>query len=54
MQPEWQTVQTPDQTVFVLKEQSDLGLHCLLRPICPTVKAFNATTMSQQQIYLDL
>ena len=24
----------PDQTAY-LQKQSDLGLHCLLRPICP-------------------
>ena len=27
-----------DQTIrLLLEEQSDLGLHCLLRPICPNI-----------------
>ena len=30
---EWQTVQTLIRLLF--QKQSDLGLHCLLRPICP-------------------
>ena len=27
----------PDQTGSSLEEQSDLGLHCLLRPVCPKI-----------------
>ena len=26
---------------LLLKEQSDLGLHCLLRPICPNILNFD-------------
>ena len=29
----------PDQTA-PFKEQSDLGLHCLLRPTCPNIKHY--------------
>ena len=32
----------PTQTA-PFKEQSDLGLHCLLRPICPNTKEFYGT-----------
>ena len=38
MQMVWQTVQTLIR--LLLWEQSDLGLHCLLRPRCPNVKIF--------------
>ena len=31
----------PDQTAL-LKEQSDLGLHCLPRPVCPKFSNFMA------------
>ena len=33
----WQTLQTLIR--LLLEEQSDLGLHCLLRPISPTTLA---------------
>ena len=36
MQMEWETVD-PNQTapLEAVEEQSDLGLHCLPRPVCP-------------------
>ena len=33
MQMEWQTVKTLIRRL--LEEQSDLGLHCLPKPVCP-------------------
>ena len=35
MQTEYQTEKTLIR--LLLEEQSDLGLHCLLRPICPNI-----------------
>ena len=32
----------PDQTL--LQKQSDLGLHCLLRPICPNTQNLYGTS----------
>ena len=38
----------PDQTAP--EEQSDLGLHCLLRPICPNTYNFYGTNNNKGQL----
>ena len=35
-----------EKTLIRLEEQSDLGLHCLLRPICPNISNYYGTTNS--------
>ena len=37
MQMEWQNSEDPNQTI---QEQSELGLHVLLRPNCPNIYTF--------------
>ena len=33
--------------ILLLEEQSDLGLHCLLRPICPNISNYYGIVCTQ-------